>query len=317
LRSHPLFAAYAALVAVCFFWGTTYLAIRMALESFPPLLLVAARFLLSGALMLAGAALTRARLPRGRELWQTAWNGVLILGVGNGCLTFAELWIPSGLAALIVTTSPFWMVGLDALLPPREPLRAPVAAGILVGALGALLLAAPGAAGWDPALLRGILVLQVGCFSWSLGSIRQRRIRGVAHPVVHGAVQQLAAGLAFALPAALIPEPPVRWTAKGAGAILYLAVFGSIVGYSAYIYALDRLPVSLVSVYTYVNPVVAVVLGHLFYGEPFGLREAVAMGVIFAGVALVKHYSAPPAGSATAELSSGRAVSLQEPRPPS
>jgi drug/metabolite transporter (DMT)-like permease len=317
LRSHPLFAAYAALVAVCFFWGTTYLAIRMALESFPPLLLVAARFLLSGALMLAGAALTQARLPRGRELWQTAWNGVLILGVGNGCLTFAELWIPSGLAALIVTTSPFWMVGLDALLPPREPLRAPVAAGILVGALGALLLAAPGAAGWDPALLRGILVLQVGCFSWSLGSIRQRRIRGVAHPVVHGAVQQLAAGLAFALPAALIPEPPVRWTAKGAGAILYLAVFGSIVGYSAYIYALDRLPVSLVSVYTYVNPVVAVVLGHLFYGEPFGLREAVAMGVIFAGVALVKHYSAPPAGSATAELSSGRAVSLQEPRPPS
>ena len=317
MRSHPLFAAYAALVAVCFFWGTTYLAIRMALESFPPLLLVAARFLLSGALMLAGAALTRARLPRGRELWQTAWNGVLILGVGNGCLTFAELWIPSGLAALIVTTSPFWMVGLDALLPPREPLRAPVAAGILVGALGALLLAAPGAAGWDPALLRGILVLQVGCFSWSLGSIRQRRIRGVAHPVVHGAVQQLAAGLAFALPAALIPEPPVRWTAKGAGAILYLAVFGSIVGYSAYIYALDRLPVSLVSVYTYVNPVVAVVLGHLFYGEPFGLREAVAMGVIFAGVALVKHYSAPPAGSATAELSSGRAVSLQEPRPPS
>lgn len=289
----------------------------MALESFPPLLLVAARFLLSGALMLAGAALTQARLPRGRELWQTAWNGVLILGVGNGCLTFAELWIPSGLAALIVTTSPFWMVGLDALLPPREPLRAPVAAGILVGALGALLLAAPGAAGWDPALLRGILVLQVGCFSWSLGSIRQRRIRGVAHPVVHGAVQQLAAGLAFALPAALIPEPPVRWTAKGAGAILYLAVFGSIVGYSAYIYALDRLPVSLVSVYTYVNPVVAVVLGHLFYGEPFGLREAVAMGVIFAGVALVKHYSAPPAGSATAELSSGRAVSLQEPRPPS
>lgn len=317
MRSHPLFAAYAALVAVCFFWGTTYLAIRMALESFPPLRLVAVRFLLSGTLMVAGAALMRARLPKGRELRQTAWNGVLILGVGNGCLTFAELWIPSGLAALIVTTSPFWMVGLDALVPPREPLRAPVVAGIAIGAAGASLLAAPGASGWDRDLLRGILVLQVGCFSWALGSIRQRRIHGVAHPVVHGAVQQLAAGLAFALPAALIPEPPVRWSVQGAGAVLYLAVFGSIVGYSAYIYTLDRLPVSLVSIYTYVNPLVAVVLGHLVYGEPFGLREAAAMGVIFAGVTIVKRYSAPPAGSTKAELSSGRGASLRGRRRPS
>lgn len=297
MRSPPLSVAYAALVAVCFFWGTTYLAIRIALESFPPLLLVAARFLLSGTLMLAGSALARARFPSGRELWETASNGVLILGIGNGCLTFAELWIPSGLAALIVTTSPFWMVGLDALLPPREPLRVPVLAGILIGAAGTTLLAAPGISGWDPALLRGILVLQVGCFTWSLGSIRQRRLRTAVHPVVQGAVQQLAAGMAFAFPAALVPEDPVRWTPRGVAAVLYLAVFGSIVGYSAYIYALDRLPVALVSIYTYVNPVVAVFLGWLVYREPFGFREVVAMAVIFSGVAVVKRYGNPPTNS--------------------
>jgi drug/metabolite transporter (DMT)-like permease len=108
--------------------------------------------------------------------------------------------------------------------------------------------------------------------------------------VVSGAVQQLAAGVAFLLPAMLVPEHPVRWSARGAGALMYLVVFGSIVGYSAYIYAMDKLPVAIVSIYTYVNPVVAVALGWLFYREPFGGREAVAMLVIFAGVALVKRH---------------------------
>jgi hypothetical protein len=133
LRNHPLLKAYLALLAVCFFWGTTYIAIRMSLEAIPPVVLVSARFILSGALMLAGVLAARARLPRGRELWATALNGVLILGVGNTCLSVAELWIPSGLAALIITTSPFWMVGLDALVPGGSRLRLPTIAGILVG----------------------------------------------------------------------------------------------------------------------------------------------------------------------------------------
>ena len=284
------------MIAICFFWGTTYLAIRIGLETFPPLTMVSARFLLSGSLMLAGALAAKAHLPRGKELLVTALNGVLILGVGNSCLTFAELWIPSGLAALIITASPLWMVGIDALLPGGERLRAPAMAGILVGGAGAVLLVTPRGIGQTGAgLLWGaFLLLQLANFSWCFGSIRQRRMRGLAHPIVSGAVQQLAAGLAC-LPLVLLERgQPVHWSPRGVAAVLYLVVFGSIVGYSAYVYALSKLPVALVSIYTYVNPIVAVFLGWLFYREPFGGTDAAGMAVIFLGVAMVKRYSPAP-----------------------
>ncbi len=284
--------AYLALAAVCFFWGTTYLGIRMSLESFPPLLLVCARYIVSGSLMLAAIALRGEKLPRGRHLGAACLSGVMVLGIGNGCLVFAEQWVPSGVACLILTTSPFWLVGVEAMLPGGEPLDAATIAGMLVGLGGAALLFLPDVHGhvFNAALLKGFLVLQLGIAGWVIGSIYQRRQIGGTHPIVIGAVQQLAGGLAFLPLTLLFPEHPVHWSARGVAAILYLVVFGSIVGYSAYIYALDRLPVAIVSVYPYVNSVVAVTLGWLFYREPFGLREAAAMAVIFAGVAIVKRF---------------------------
>jgi len=280
---------------VCFFWGTTYLAIRMALETVPPLFLIAGRFCLSGGLMLGWVWLSGKALPRGRELLITAANGVLILGVGNGCLVFAEMWIPSSLAALFIGISPFWMVALEALVPGGERLRWPALAGILTGFLGAGLLVAPSlsANGMSGNISKGFLILQLGSLSWGLGSILQKRNRGKAHPIVNGAVQQMAAGVVFLIPALLAGQTPASWTSRGSWAVAYLVVFGSIVGYSSYIYALDRLPVSLVSIYTYVNPVVAAILGWYFYREPFGRREIVAMMVIFCGVAVVKGFSRP------------------------
>ncbi len=264
----------------------------MSLEAFPPLVLVCARFTLSGSLLLLGARLAGARFPRGRELWLTAVNGVLVLGIGNACLTFAETWISSGLAALIVTTSPFWLVGMEALMPGGERLHAPAVAGMIVGASGAAMLVAPGAlsGGLGQNVVKGFITLQIGCAGWTSGSILQRRQASVAHPVVSGGVQQLAGGLAFLLPALLVKEHPILWSVRGTAALLYLVMFGSIVGYSAYIYAMDKLPVAVVSIYTYINPIVAVFLGWLFYREPFGGREAVAMLVIFAGVAVVKRF---------------------------
>ncbi len=280
---------------MCLFWGTTYLAIRMALESFPPLILVASRFLTSGAIMLVVAAMLKAHIPRGRELWLTALNGVVVLGLGNAALTYAEVWVASGLAALFVTTSPFWMVGIEAALPGGERLHWPVLGAMAVGFAGAALLVGPGAlaGGMSSNAVKGFLVLQFGCLCWALGSILQRRQTAKAHPVVSGAVQQLAAGLAFLLPAIFVREHPVQWSVRGVGAVLYLVVFGSIVGYSAYIYAMDKLPVAIVSIYTYVNPIVAVALGWVFYREPFGPRETAAMAIIFAGVAMVKRYAEP------------------------
>ncbi|HLY17484.1 MAG TPA: EamA family transporter [Bryobacteraceae bacterium] len=297
MHRHPHFSAYLALAAVCFFWGTTYLAIRMSLESFPPLLLVSLRFIISGSLMLAVIALRGEKLPRGRHLGAACLSGVLVLGIGNGCLVMAEVWVPSGVACLIITISPFWMVGVEALLPGGESLHLPSILGMLVGLAGAALLFAPDlhTHTFNAGLLNGFLVLQVGMAGWAFGSIYQRRRVSGVHPIVTGAVQQLAAGLSF-LPLALVfHEHPVEWSLRGAAAVMYLVTFGSIVGYSAYIFALDRLPVAVVSIYPYVNSVVAVTLGWLFYREPFGPREAAAMAVIFTGVALVKRYSRPVA----------------------
>jgi len=296
LPRHPLFKAYLALGAVCFFWGTTYLGIRMSLESFPPLMLVSVRYVISGAILLLFAVTRGIYVPRGRELAAACFSGFFTLGVGNGALVFTELLIPSGMASLIITTQPFWMVGFEALLPGGERLHAPTIGGMVIGLVGASFLFTPdlGGHGIDRNVLHGFLLLEVGLAGWSFGSIYQRRQAGKAHPVIAGAVQQLAAGLILAPFALALHEHPVQWSARGVGALLYLVCFGSIVGYSAYVYAMDRLPVAIVSIYPYVNAVVAVALGWLFYREPFGRREALAMAIIFAGVALVKRYSRHP-----------------------
>lgn len=290
---HPLLKPYLALVAVCFFWGTTYLAIRMALESFPPLVLVAARFLTSGSLLLLFAVARGLHIPRGRELVSNVFTGLLLLGIGNSCLVFAEVWIPSGMAGLITTISPFWLVGVEALLPGGERLRAATIGGMVVGLLGASLLFTNDVTGHaiDRSLLNGFLLLQVGMAAWSFGSIYQRRQSGKAHSVIAGGVQQLAAGLILLPFAALVPEHEIHWSAWGIAALLYLVFFGSIVGYSSYVYVMDRLPVAVVSIYSYINAIVAVALGWLFYREPFGIKEAIAMVVIFAAVAVVKRFS--------------------------
>ncbi|MCU1235415.1 MAG: protein of unknown function transrane [Candidatus Solibacter sp.] len=296
MSRHPLFKAYVALIAVCFFWGTTYLGIRMALESFPPMLLVCVRYILSGSIMLIFAGARRLYLPRGKELAWACFSGLLTLGIGNGALVYSETLVPSGIAGLIVTISPFWMVGVEALLPGGVRLHAPTIGGMAIGLAGAALLFSPdpGTHGFDHKLIVGFLTLQFGMAGWSFGSIIQRRKAGKAHPVVAGGVQQLAAGLAM-IPVALASgNLTVHWSTRGVTAILYLVTFGSLVGYSAYVYAMDRLPVAIVSVYPYVNAVVAVALGWLFYREPFGIRETASMLVIFAGVAVVKRYSQKP-----------------------
>lgn len=241
--------------------------------------------------MIVALRLLGVPFPRGPALWRTALYGVMVLGVGNACLTFSELLIPSSLAALFVSVSPLWMVGIEAAQPGGEKLTPGALAGIALGLGGAALLVAPDALrdGLSGSVVRGFLLLQLGAASWSFGSVLQRRIWPPTDAGASAAIQQLAAGLSF-LPAALLESKPVIWDAKGVGAMLYLAVFGSIVGYTSYVFALHRLPVAVVSLHTYVNPVVAVILGRLFYGEPVGMREITAMAIIFAGVAVVQRY---------------------------
>lgn len=274
------------------FWGTTYLGIRIAVETVPPVVLMTARFLLSGGLLLIGALFTRAKLPRGAELWWTSLYGLITIGAGTGLLVYAETWIPSGLAAIMITTAPFWTAGIDAMLPGGERLHGPTLFGMLIGFLGVGSLLAPDAIAaiegtGGGAMLAGFGVLQLGQVGWTVGALMQRRHSTTVHPVISGAVQQFATGLVF-LPFALMQTAPVHFTPRATWAILYLAVFGSVVGYSAFIFTMQRLPVAMASMYTYINPIVAVVLGWLFLSEPIGLRHAVAMVITFVGVYMVK-----------------------------
>jgi drug/metabolite transporter (DMT)-like permease len=293
LEGHASYRSWIALGAVCVFWGTTYLGIRMALECFPPATLLSIRYTLSGAILLIAARAMRAHIPSGRELFFTAFYGVVALGLGNGALVFAEVWVPSGMASVFITTSPFWMTGIEACLPRGERIHLPAIIGMLIGLAGTVVLVSRDAFGHGTqgGLVSGFLLLQLGCCGWAVGSVLQRRYVTAAHPVVSGAVQQLATGLVAAVPAFLFSPHMPHFTVRGVAALGWLVVFGSIVGYSAFIYVMDKLPVSVVSIYNYVNPVVAVILGWLFYRERFGSREAVGMAIIFLGVAVVKRFS--------------------------
>ena len=294
---HPHFTAYVALGCVCFFWGTTYLAIRIGVESISPSTLMCARYLASGLLLVAGARWKGAVFPEAREMRRTALYGLITIGLGTGSLAFSEQWVPSGLASLFVATQPFWLVGAEAMGAGgahRERLSKQAVAGMLAGLIGVAYLVAPGIAREATLgrrdMLNAFLLLQFGGVMWSIGSIGQRRLVTRAHPFVNGGVQQLATGVVFLAIAALDGQPS-HWTRGAIAAVAYLAVFGGVVGYSSYIFAMDRLPVAIVSVYTYINPIVAVALGWMFLREPLGWREVIAMAVIFAGVAMVKGIS--------------------------
>jgi drug/metabolite transporter (DMT)-like permease len=167
-------------------------------------------------------------------------------------------------------------------------------AGMIVGLAGVAFLVAPGMAheaqlGRDD-MRDAFLLLQFGVVMWAIGSIGQRKLVTRAHPFVNGGIQQLATGIVF-LAIAAFDRQPSHWTRGAIAAVAYLAIFGGVIGYSSYIFAMDRLPVAIVSIYTYINPVVAVVLGWLFYQEQLGGRELIAMLVIFAGVAMVKGFT--------------------------
>ncbi len=288
--SHSPSSAYLALASVCILWGTTYLGIRVAVETIPPFLLIAFRYTISGAVLLVVARAAKAHIPSGRELIQTAICGAICIGIGNGFLALAETWVPSGLAALFYTTCPFWMVGLDAVLPGgRRPLVSTLG-GLLVGVSGVAILVLPAAMreGLHGSTFSGFLLLQLSAVGWVVGALLQKRVVVRSQPVVTGAVQQLAAGLAMFVPAALFENIPHTISMRSSAAVLYLISFGSWIGFTSFVYAMSRLPIAIVSVYTLVNPMVAVFLGWLLLREWIGPQELLAMTVIFSGIALVK-----------------------------
>ena len=283
--------AYLAWIAVCLIWGTTYLAIRIALETIPPFLMAASRWLVASSLILVVLKARGERLPPPATWGPLALLGLLLLGFGNGGVVWAERTVPSGLTAVLVATSPFWMVGVEALMPDGEPFTAHRAIGLLVGFGGIALLVWPeirlGEAGRG--FLGGVVASQVACLGWAVGSAYTRRHARHENVLATAAFEMLFGGL-FLLAAGLLRREvaAVAFSARSAGALAYLTFVGAIGGFGAYVYALKHLPVATVSLYAYVNPVIAVILGTLVLREPFGVRTAAAAAIVLVGMAIVQ-----------------------------
>ena len=287
--------AYAAWIAVCLIWGTTYLGIRISLETIPPLLMAAMRWITAGGLLIVLLALRGERLPARREWPSLAVLGILLLGFGNGAVVWAEQTVPSGLTAVLVATSPFWMVGFDALMPDGEAITLRRVLGLVVGFSGIVMLVWPEIRfdGTGGGFLGGVIAAQIACVGWAVGSSYARH-RGRGHAsgenvLVTAAFEMLFGGIALLIASLVLHETArLTFTPRTAGALAYLTLVGAIAGFSAYAYALKHLPVATVSLYAYVNPVIAVVLGTLVLKEPFNARMIGAAIVVFVGVALVR-----------------------------
>jgi len=283
--------ALVAYLVVCVFWGSTYLAIRVGVEVLPPFLFAGLRFVVAGALLLTIMLALGDRLPTRAADWRTqAIVGVLLLAGGNAFVVWAEQYTPSGVASIFVVTVALWMAFFDAVIPGGSgDLNWRVIAGLLLGFLGTALLVGASPAEIMHADLRGPIALTGASASWSLGSVYGKRHRTETSPYMGAALQMVAGGAAVALLGTALGEWS-RWhlTPRGAGAVAYLVVFGSILGYSAYTYALRHASPTIVGTYAYVNPVIAVLLGWLILREPVTARTFLAMGLIVGAVVWIQ-----------------------------
>jgi len=292
---HGAARAYLAFAAVCLIWGTTYLGIRVALETIPPLFMAASRWIVAGTLLIVTLKLRGESLPEPRAWPALTLLGIMLLGFGNGGVVWAEQTVPSGLTAVLVATSPFWMVGIDAVMPDGERLTMRRVAGLVVGFAGIVTLVWPevSAGGSGRAFLGGVGAAQIACIGWGVGSSYARsRGRGRAkheNVLATAAFEMLFGGLVLLAASAAIGElGRIAFSPRSLGALVYLIFIGAIGGFGAYAYALKHLPVATVSLYAYVNPMIAVVLGTLILGEPFTARVAVSGLIVLVGMMLVR-----------------------------
>lgn len=286
------FQVATAFALVYVLWGATYLAMRVAVEHIPPYVMGGVRFGIAGPLMLAWCALS------GRKVWIT-WQdvprllavGVLLLSIANMGVAGAEVYVPSGLTALIVAVVPIWVAIIEAWIFRSRRLSAMGLSGLALGIAGMLVLLWPKIASGtrlDYPQLFGMGILIVASFSWALGSVLGGRWSFSVDVVTASAWEMTFAGIVNALVALITGGfHKVMWTPRGLFAILYLVTCGSWIGFTAYIWLLEHVPTAKVATYAYVNPVVAVYLGWLFLNEKVDAFMLIGTVIIIAAVALV------------------------------
>jgi drug/metabolite transporter (DMT)-like permease len=284
-----IIAAFASIYVI---WGSTYLAIRYAVETIPPFLMGGTRFLVSGALLYIWSRYRGAPRPT-RLHWRNAViaGGFLLLG-GNGAVVWAEQFVPSGLTALLVSILPFWLVIIEWVRPPRKRPTGAVLVGLVLGFIGIIVLVGPGNIGGNGDVsLIGALVLILGSLSWAIGSFWSRDAELPNSGLMTTGIEMLGGGALLMIVGALSGELShldvhhiSRASAVGLG---YLITFGSLLGFTSYIWLLDKVSPAHLGTYAYVNPLVAVVLGWAIAGERLSIRTGVAAAIVICGVALI------------------------------
>ena len=290
---HDRLRVLLSFACIWFIWGSTFLIIRYAITDIPPLLMCGFRLALAGVLLLAYAAATGALWPRGIEWRNAALVGVLLPGIGNGAVTLGVAHVPSGLVALLVATIPLWMALLSSFGRHAAPPSRQAGLGLVLGFAGIALLLAPGVGAHRSAPIEPVwaLVPVLGSFSWAWGSLWSRRAVMPRSPLMSTAVGLTAAGAVLVLLAALVGDFG-HWSfasthAPAWAALLYLAVFGSVFGFGAYLYLLRRVAPAVVATYAFVNPIVAMALGWAFAGEALTPRTFSAAAMVLVAVVLI------------------------------
>jgi drug/metabolite transporter (DMT)-like permease len=285
-----------ALGAVYLIWGSTYLAIRFAIETVPPFLMAGTRYLTAGTLLYAWSRLRGAPRPSPVH-WRSAFLlGALLLLVGNGGVVWAEQHVSSGLVALLISTEPLWIVLLVWLRSRQERPGPRVIAGLLLGFVGLIILVKPGSGGGVNLIAAGVVL--IASMSWAYGSLYGQRAKLPDSPLLSTGMQMLGGGTLLMLAGLLTGEPAhfalSQVSTKSLLALAYLIVFGAVIAFTAYVWLLKSASPVLVSTYAYVNPVVAVFLGWALAGEPITKGTLVAAAVILTGVALISSAQKKP-----------------------
>ena len=283
--------ALIAYLLVCTVWGSTYLAIRIGVQDLPPMLFAGIRFLIAGIVLAVIVRATGDRLPRTRRDWTIhAIVGVFLLLGGNAVVVWAEQFLESGPASVFVAAVPLWAAFFDVVVPGGTSVFTwRVGVGLLLGFLGSALLAGVTPGEILSADLKGPVAVTLASASWAFGTVYSKRNKTDTTPFAGAAVQMMAGGLVIVLLGLLLGEAGA-WTPTptGLGALAYLIVFGSIVGYTAYMYALRHASPTIVGTYAYVNPVVAVLLGWLVLHESVTIRTFGAMALILGAVLMIQ-----------------------------
>jgi drug/metabolite transporter (DMT)-like permease len=285
-----LLIAYIALAAVCIIWGTTYLALRIAVLHFPPFLFTAIRQIAAG-LLLAGFMLTlgKAAWPTKSQIIKQAVAGFFLISMGNGLVAWSEMHIPSGIAAIICSLMPMVVILINLSINKEEKPTVPIILGVAVGLTGIIMIFGEHIGEFSNIkYLMGILVTLVAVLSWAAGSIWIKKHNSNTNPFLNAGLQMFFGGV-LVLPFSLLFDDlsNVSWTAEAAWSMLYLIIFGSIIAYASYSYALRKLPMTIVSLYAYVNPLVAVLLGWMVLDEKLNTKIGLAIFITVAGIYIV------------------------------